>query len=246
MPGDDLKHMDWKVYAKTDRYYVKQFEEETNLKSYLLIDTSASMGYTSHSISKLRYSCYIAAALSYLMLRQRDAVGLVTFADRIKAYLPPRSVNTYMSELLKQLQRTQSESETRITTTLHEMAERINRRGLILLFSDLFDEPEKVISGLKHFRHNKHEVIVFHILDPMERSFDFKQDGVFVDMETGEKLATQPWHIRKEYRQRVAEFINTYKKECLANRIDYVLLDTTINFDRALLHYLIKRKRIGG
>lgn len=246
MPGDEIKHVDWKVYAKTDRYFVKQFEEETNLKSYILLDASASMGYTSHTLSKLTYSAYLSAALAYLMLKQRDAVGLITFDQAIRTFMPPRSVNTYLTLILKELHNTSSAAKTNISETLHQMAERINRRGLIILFSDLFDDPHKVLSGLKHFRHKKNEVIVFHVLDPMERYFNFKQDGVFEDMETGERLTTQPWHIRGDYRKLLADFIAFYKRECLANRIDYVLIDTTEVFDRVLLHYLLKRKRIGG
>ncbi len=246
MPGDEIKHVDWKVYGKTDKYFVKQFEEETNLKSYILLDSSASMGYSSHSVSKLMYASYVSAALSYLMLKQRDAVGLITFDEAIRTYMPPRSVNSYLTLILQELQKTPSQARTNIAETLHQMAERINRRGLIILFSDLFDDPAKVMSGLKHFRHKKHEVIVFHVLDPMERYFNFRQDGIFEDVETGERLATQPWHIRGDYRKLFADFIAHYKRECLANRIDYILLDTTEPFDRVLMNYLIKRKRIGG
>jgi uncharacterized protein (DUF58 family) len=246
MPGDDIRHLDWKVYAKTDRFFVKQFEEETNLKAYLLLDASASMGYTSHSVTKLQYASYLSAALSYLMLKQRDSVGLVTFDEKIRTLLPPRSVNSYLTVILQELQRTRSHSSTHIAKTLHEMAERIHRRGLIIVFSDLFDDPHAVLSGLKHFRHKKHEVIVFHILDPMERTFNFRQDGLYEDVESGEKLSTQPWHIRGEYRRLLSEFIDIYKRECQAHRIDYVPIDTQEPFDRALLQYLIKRKRIGG
>jgi len=246
MPGDDTRHIDWKVYAKTDRYYVKQFEEETNLKSYLLVDASASMGFTSHKINKLQYATYLAAGLTYLMLKQRDSVGLVTFDQKIRKFLPPRSVNTYLSLILQELQRTKSRSKTNVSKTFHQLAESMHRRGLVIIFSDLLDDPYKVMAGLKHFRHKKHEVIVFHILDPFERNFDFTQDAVFQDMETGEKLATQPWHIRGEYRHLMSEFIDTYKKQCRENRIDYVLMDTSEDFDRALLQYLLKRKRING
>ncbi len=246
MPGDDIRHIDWKVYGKTNRYYLKEFEEETNLKAYLLLDTSASMNYTSHSITKIEYAKYLAAALAYLMIHQRDAVGLVTFDEKIRRYLPPRSVFSYLSVLLQELQKTKSRFKTDIAETLHQMAERIHRRGLVILFSDLFDDPQQIISGLKHFRHKKHEVIVFQILDPYERTFNFKQDAVFQDMESGEKLATQPWHIRAEYRRLMQEFIHTLKTHCRENRIDYVLMDTTQDFDRALMQYLIKRKKIGG
>jgi len=246
MPGDDIRHVDWKVYAKTHRYYVKEFEEETNLKSFLLLDASASMGYTSHNITKLQYATYLAAALSYLMLKQRDSVGLLTFDDKIRRYLPPRSVTTYLTLILQELQKTKTSSKTNIAGTFHQLAERIARRGLIIVFSDLFDDPQRVISGLKHFRHKKHEVIVFHILDPYERHFNFRQDATFRDLETGEKLSTQPWHIRGEYRALMNSFIENYKRQCRENRIDYVLMDTSENFDRALLQYLVKRKRIGG
>ncbi|MFQ5824346.1 MAG: DUF58 domain-containing protein [bacterium] len=246
MPGDEIKHVDWKVYGKTDRFYVKQFEEETNLKSYILMDASASMDYSSNGINKLHYATYLAGALTYLMIHQRDAVGLLIFDENIRRYLPPRSVTTYLYQILKELDHTNSSSKTNIATALHQMAERIKRRGLIILFSDLFDEPQKVISGLKHFRHKKHEVIVFHILDPLELSFDFDQDAVFKDMETGEEINTQPWHIRHEYQTQVEKFINEYKKVCRENQIDYVLLNTKTSYDRALFEYLLKRKRIGG
>ncbi len=246
MPGDEIKHVDWKVYGKTDRFYVKQFEEETNLKTYLLLDASASMAYSSNKMNKLQYATYLAGALTYLMLRQRDAVGLLLFDEKIRNYLPPRSVTTYLNQILQELDRAQSSSRTNIGTALHQMAERIKRRGLIILFSDLFDEPQKVISGLKHFRHKKHEVIVFHILDPLELSFEFHQDAVFKDMETGEEINTQPWHLRSEYQSHVKEFIHRYKKVCRENKIDYILLNTKESYDRALFEYLLKRKRIGG
>lgn len=246
MPGDEIKHIDWKVYGKTDRFYVKQFEEETNLKSYILLDASASMGYSSTGMSKLQYASYLAGALSYLMIRQRDAVGLVTFDEKIRRYLPPRSVTSYLNQILTELDHTESSSKTDIATALHQMADRIKRRGLIILFSDLLDDPQKVISGLRHFRHKKHEVIVFQILDPLELTFEFKQDAVFKDLESGEEINTQPWHIRSEYQQQVNKFINTYKKFCREHQIDYVMLNTKENYDRALFEYLIKRKRIGG
>ncbi|MCH6559163.1 DUF58 domain-containing protein [candidate division KSB1 bacterium] len=246
MPGDEIKHIDWKVYGKTDRFYVKRFEEETNLKSYILLDASASMGYSSTGMSKLQYASYLAGALSYLMMQQRDAVGLVTFDEKIRRYLPPRSVTTYLNQILTELDKTESSSKTDLSAALHQMADRIKRRGLIILFSDLLDDPQKVSSGLRHFRHKKHEVIVFQILDPLELTFEFKQDAVFKDLESGEEINTQPWHIRSEYQQQVNKFINTYKKFCREHQIDYVMLNTKENYDRALFEYLIKRKRIGG
>lgn len=246
MPGDDIRHVDWKVYAKTDRHYVKQFEEETNLKAYLLVDSSASMGYGSGQINKIEYATYLSAGLAYLMLKQRDSVGLVTFDEKLRKYLPPRSVNSYLSVLLQELDKTKPRAKTNVSRTFHQLAERIQRRGLVIILSDLFDDPVKVMAGLKHFRHKKHEVIVFHILDPMERSFEFRQDAVYVDMETGDKLSTQPWHIRNDYVRLMTKFIDTYKKQCRENNIDYVLMDTSQPFDKALLQFLLKRKRIGG
>ena len=246
MPGDEIRNVDWKVYGKTGRFYVKQFEEETNLKSYLLVDASASMGYTSTSLTKLQYATYLAAALTYLMIRQRDAVGLLTFDERVRRYLPPRSVISYLHQILLELDSTKSSSKTNLAAALHQMAERIKRRGLIILFSDLFDDPDSVLSGLKHFRHKNHEIIVFQILDPLELSFEFKQDAVFRDIETGEEINTQPWHIRHDYQAQVKEFIDYYKKGCRENQIDNVTISSQHSYDRALIEYLLKRKRIGG
>lgn len=246
MPGDEIKHIDWKVYGKTDRFYVKEFEEETNLKAYILLDASGSMGYSSNRITKLEYSSYLAAALAYLMLRQRDSVGLVIFDEKIRKFIPPRSVFSYLHVILKELERVKIGALTDLSATFHQLAERIKRRGLIIVLSDLFDEPSKVLAGLKHFRHRKHEVIVFHILDPMERSFAFGDEAVFKDMETGDEIDTQPWHIRRDYQRQVEEFLQTYKRECLQDRIDYVLMDTSEDFYTALFEYLGKRGRMGG
>ena len=246
MPGDEIKHIDWKVFGKTDRFYVKQFEEETNLKSYLLLDASASMGYSSNGITKLEYGAYLAAALTYLMIKQRDAVGLLTFDNKIRKYLPPRSIRSYLNLILKELESLQSVNVTDVSNTFHEMAERINRRGLIIVLSDLYDDPDKIMMGLKHFRHKRHEVVVFHILDPYEIDFSFKRAAVFQDLETGEEISTQPWHIQSEYQKKVQAFIENYKRQCHLNQIDYVLINTSQEFDRALIKYLIKRKKIGG
>ncbi len=246
MPGDEIKHIDWKVFGKTDRFYVKQFVEETNLKSYLLLDTSASMGYSSNGITKLQYASYLAAALTYLMLKQRDAVGLLTFDHKIRKYLPPRSIKSYLHLILKEFEKLESAEVTDVSNTFHEMAERINRRGLVIVLSDLYDDPEKLMLALKHFRHKKHEVIVFHILDPLEINFAYKKEAVFKDLETGEEISTQPWHIQREYQEKVKHFIDNYKRQCRQNQIDYVLINTEMDFNRALIEYMIKRKRIGG
>lgn len=245
MPGDDTKHIDWKVYGKTERFYIKEFEEETNLKCYILLDISASMGFKSTEISKLQYGIYLSAALSYLMLNQQDAAGLVTFDQEIRTYLPPKAVSSYLRQLLLTLHRCKSSQKTNISGAFHQMADRIKRRGLIIVISDLLDDSASVLSGLKHFRHNNHEVIVFHLLDPAERDFDFQGDVMFEDIETGDQILTQPAHIRKEYRRTFSRFVHRFQKECRENRIDYVLMDTSDPFDKALIEYLGKRQRIG-
>lgn len=247
MPGDEIKHIDWKVYGKTDRYFVKQFEEETNLKAYLLLDCSASMGYAGSGVSKFQYASMLAAALAYLMIRQRDAVGLITFDQSIRRILPARSVTSYLPQLITDIDRTQTVNTTAITQTLHELAERIKRRSLIILFSDLFEQnTARLVQGLKHFRHRKHEMIVFHILDRREVQFDFHDDAVFQDLETGEKISTQPVHIRHEYLDLMGKYLTEIKRGCRENNIDYVPLTTDEPFDLALAKYLRKRKNMGG
>jgi len=245
MPGDPVKDIDWKAYGKSDRLYVKEFEEETNLKAYILLDQSGSMGFSSGSVSKLEYARYLAAALSSLLLRQRDAVGLITFDSKIRRYLPPRSVQSYLHVVLQELSRAESVEETDLGGVLHEMAERIERRGLIVVLSDLMDDPDRVLAGLKHFRHRKHEVLVFHILDPRERDFLFGRKARFVDLETGEEIATEAWHIQRAYRERMDALIHKFRRDCREHFIDYVGVDTSQDFDAALFGYLAKRKRLG-
>jgi uncharacterized protein (DUF58 family) len=245
MPGDEIKHIDWKAYGKTDRYYIKEFEEETNLKSYLVLDASRSMDYRSEGhLKKIEYASYIAAALAYLMIEQRDAVGLTIYDERVRSLSPPRATRLYLKELLRELENLKPGNKTGTAQSLHEVAERIKRRGLVVILSDLLDDPRQVTTALKHFRHKRNEVIVMQVLDPMERSFAFGTDAQFRDMETEEKLTTQPWHIQKAYRESFQQFLDYYKRECRENAIDYVLLDTGTPFDKALFEYLNKRKRI--
>lgn len=245
MPGDEIKHIDWKAYGKTDRFYIKQFEEETNLKSYLIVDASRSMDYASKgNLKKFEYASYVAAALSFLMIEQRDAVGLTLFDEGIRLSLPPRATRSYLKEILKELESAQPAKKTGTAASLHLIAEQIKRRGLVIVLSDLFDSPESVMTALKHFRHRGHDVIVMQILDPLERSFAFESDAIFKDLETQEELMTQPWHIQKAYQQSMQEFLDFYKRQCRDNNIDYVLLDTSTPFDKALFEYLNKRKRM--
>ncbi len=243
MPGDPLKNLDWKVLAKSDRYLVKQYTEETNLRAHLLLDLSGSMGFRSEraSLSKLEYARSLAAALAYLMLGQQDAVGVMLFGDHPQSYVPPRSVRSHLDVVLKTLAQGAAGGPTKLGPALHELAERIKSRGLIVLFSDLHDTPAEVLSGLQHFRHRNHEVIVFHILDPDEIEFPYTDASTFVDMETGAQLTTEPWEIAPRYREQLEAWRSKYSRSCREQRIDYVPLDTRTPFDRALLAYLEKR-----
>lgn len=244
MPGDELKRIDWKVYAKTDRYYIREYQEETNLRAYLLLDTSGSMAYASNKISKLEYASYIAASLTYLLLKQKDSVGLVQFGTKIEKYIPPRQTGSHLSVLLHNLDKIKPSGETDLSQTFHQLAERIRRRGLVIILSDLFDDKERVIKALRHFRHRKHEVLVFHILDPNELKFAFSSPLVLKDLESKNELTIDPRTIRKEYQQALDDFFNDFRRRCHESRIDYHLITTDMPFDRALFSYLEKRKRL--
>ncbi len=246
MPGDEIKHIDWKIYGRTDRYYIKQFEEETNLKSYIVLDASRSMEYASAgNVKKIEYAAYLAAALTYMMIKQQDAVGLAVFDEQLTSYLPPHATKAYLRQILIELQKLQASKRTGAGKSLHQVAERIKRRGLVIVISDLMDNPDDVIAALKHFRHKKNEVIVMHLLDPLERTFAFGADAMFKDMESTEQMMTQPWHIQKAYQRAMKEFVERYKRECRENYVDYVLMDTATPFDVALTQYLSKREQLG-
>ncbi len=251
MPGDEIRHLDWKVYGKTDRFYVKQFEEETNLKCYIVLDQSASMGISqSAGVSKFQYASYLAAALSYLMIHQRDAVGLTLFNQRITDYLPPRSVMSYLTRLLSALENAQPGEHADWAASLHQMAEQIKRRGLVILLSDFLPrdldaEPRQILTGLKHFRHRHHEVLVLQVLDRLDYRFDFREDAIFEDVESGLRMPTQPHHIRAAVQKEIDEYLAWFKRQCRENRIDYMLIDTAMTFDQGLMAYLLKRKHLG-
>ena len=271
MPGDDLKYLDWKVLGRTDRYYIKQFEEETNLKSYIIVDASRSMSFKSSDpaysmlspfkkmfrkkdavkpaagtagISKLEYATYLAASLSVLMNFQKDAVGLVVYDEDVKTYIPPKATSQNLKLILTHLTNLKGSGETNTAASLNNIAERIKRRGLVIIFSDLFDDQQKVINSLKHFRYKRNEVIVFQILDPIEMSFAIDSPTIFKDMETSKEMLSQPLSVMQSYREAVKTFIDTYKTACRANNIDYTLLSTETQFDTALLEYLNKRKKL--
>lgn len=247
MPGDEIRYIDWKVYGRSDRFYIKKFEEDTNLKAYILLDMSGSMGYNSQGLTKLDYGCFLTASLSYLMLKQRDSVGLVLFDNQIRKYIPPRGEATHLHAIISTLESNSSDKDkgkdTNISETFHELAERIVRRGLIIIISDLIDDAQKVLTALKHFRHKKHEVIVFHVLDKAELEFPFDGAIVFRDLESGLELPTQADSLKVEYLRQISDFIKAYRQGCGANSIDYVQLNTATPFDYALSEYLSKRGR---
>jgi len=242
VPGDEIRHINWKAYARSDRYYVKQYEEETNLRAYILLDCSASMSYASGAVSKLFYGKCLAAALSYLMLKQQDSVGLVTFDHAVRSYVPPRAVPTHLKAITHQIDEIRIGRETSLSNIFHDLAERIRRRGLIIIISDLFDDLKDILSGLSHFRHKKHEVLVFQVLDPDEISFPFRNWTMFNSLERdGHRLLTEPQRVRAAYLRSFARFAGEVRRNCRQKRIDYEQLNTAIPFDVALAAYLAKR-----
>ncbi|MFB3845111.1 MAG: DUF58 domain-containing protein [Candidatus Cloacimonadaceae bacterium] len=242
-PGDPLKSIDWKVVARAERYYVKRYEEETNLRCYILFDHSKSMFYQSAGIPKIEYARQLAGALAWLMMSQKDAVGLFTFTDTITQALYPKAYRSYLSTVFEALLMTEAQDVTNIQPVLHQMAEAIKKRSMIIVISDLLDEPEGILSGLKHFRNHHHEVIVFHIRDPQEEQFKFKRETEFVDAETGEKIRVTPWQIRGAYLDAYNSYIQTLKEGCQQAQIEYNPVTTHTPFDDLLVKYLIKRRK---
>jgi uncharacterized protein (DUF58 family) len=245
--GDDIKHIDWKVFGKTDRYYMKQFEEETNLACYILLDASASMAYKSSEpgLTKLQYGSYMAACLSYFIMRQRDATGLMIFDDKIRTVLPPRMRQSHMKHILAALEGLKPGGETNISKPMHELADGLKRRGLIILISDLLDDPQAVLSALQHFRFMGHDVIVFHVMDDAELNFRFDTMTEFTDLETGLKTTVSPEGIRPQYMEELKGFLTAYEKGCADIKADYKLLDTAKPLELALSEYLYRRARMG-
>lgn len=244
-PGDNLRYIDWMAYGRTDRYYVKQYEEETNLRCHILLDASASMSYASGEVTKFEYGSYLAASLAYLMVRQRDSVGLVTFDRDIRSRIPAGSTTVHLNRLLSELERTSPSSLTGIARAFHALAENIKKRSLIIIISDLFDDETEIFRALRHFRHKKHEVVVFHILDPWEMEFPFKQMSDFIDVETAEKIQADPRYVRQEYLKEIKAFIDTLRRGCAEGTMEYVLANTNVPFELLLTSYLDKRQRLG-
>jgi uncharacterized protein (DUF58 family) len=215
VPGDDIRHVDWKVWSKTDKLYLKQYEEETNLLLYLLLDTSESMGYaSSQNVSKMQYAQFVAAALAYMVLQQQDSVGLATFDDGVRRYLKPAGQPSHLRELLHILDVTPARSKSDLGVVFNDLAERFKKRGIVVILSDLFDDVPKILAGLKHFRHRRHEVVVFHVLDPAELDFPFRDTTLFKGLEGMPEVLTEPYALRRAYQAEIGAYLEEMKKGC--------------------------------
>lgn len=241
--GDDPKDIDWLVYAKTDKYYVKKFEAETNITGYLVMDLSQSMGFTHRQeLTKFDYAICLAAALAYLMIYQQDPVGLITFDTRVKDSLAPKSKRTQLGTLLAHLAKLKPTGPTDIGKSLTQIAAMFRHRSLVMIFSDLLADPGPVFQALRRLRHRGHDVILFHILDEAEVTFPYDGMVEFEDPETNELVVVDASSYRRDYQSEIAAFRAMYKQECFQSGIDYVQLDTAMQFDKALLEYLLSRR----
>ena len=246
--GDDVRTIDFKLWSRTNRYYVKQYEAETNLTGTLIVDVSGSMGYTGTpgGMSKLEYATYLAGAMAYLMVHQQDPVGLVTCGDKVNTYLKPKSKPSHLLSILKVLASTQPSGKTNFAENLHQIAEMIDHRGMVMIFSDLLDDAgeSKVLDGLSHLRYRGHDVILFQIFDAAEANFPFTEFTRFEDIENNaNSLTADPLALRPAYMSEMKAFLQRYKDECVKRHIDFVPIDTSFTFDKALMAYLQKRSR---
>ncbi len=242
--GDDARRIDWKAYAKFDRFLIKEYHETTNLKTHIILDSSSSMGYGSNGWSKFDYGSTLAASLAYLMLKQQDAVGLITFSNQIERIIPPKAIHGYLFALLRELEERKPRGITRTGSVLQDLAGSLRRRGLLVLISDLLDEPEEVVKGLKQLRSRGNDVIVFQLLDKDELEFPFKEATLFQDLEEDLKLLTDPYTIRSAYLKTLHSLIEHYRRSCASELIDYSLFDTSVGLDRALVRYLTWREKL--
>jgi len=243
-PGDDIKSIDWSVYAKTERYFVKKFQAETNVTGYLCLDLSASMAYTHRQeLTKFEYGICLAAALAYLMIQQQDPVGLVLFDQALRTVVPPRSKRTQLGTMLSLLARAKPAGVADVAGCLHQLAGMIRSKSLVVVLSDLLCEPQPVLRAIHHLRHRGNEVILFHILDEAEVHFPFEGVVQFEEPEQGQELTLDARGIRDDYLAALREFQETFRRDCNACGADYVAMDTSVRFDKALLEYLIQRQR---
>lgn len=241
-PGDDLRYLDWRVLARSDRVFIKQFEAETNLNCYILLDASGSMDFTTVEQTRLDYGACLAAALSLLMLRQGDQAGLVTFDTKPRRFIPPRGNARHFGSIIEALEGLRCGGETSVSEVLHEIAERIRRRSLVIIISDFFDDVEQILRGLQHFRHRRHEVVVLHLLDPAELSFPFDRVTLFEGLERGEQVVADPKIVAEGYRTRMRAYLEAFRRGCTEKNIDYQRMLLSDPYDRALTAYLARRQ----
>ncbi len=247
-PGDEIRHIDWRAFGKTDRYFVKEYEEETNLKAYIVLDASGSMGYKGNKAdtSKLEHARGLAAALAYLMISQRDAVGLVTFDSEIRTMIPPRSAPGHFSLLCKTMEETPLGGETPLSQVLHNLADRIKRRGLVIVLSDGFDKADELVNSLRHLRHRRHEVLFFQMLDPDEEEFPFHRPAKFRNLERLENaLRINPSALRATYLERFNEHRRVLREGIIGMNADFHGVLTSQSHERILLDYLSARSARG-
>jgi uncharacterized protein (DUF58 family) len=244
-PGDDIRHIDWKVFGRTERFYLKQYELETNLVCWLLVDASDSMRYASGSISKYDYAAIAAASLAYLVVQQSDSVGLATFDGQVRQFLRASGQPSQLKDLTRLLAAGPTAEKSCIGAVLHEAAERFNRRGVVIVFSDLFDDVPELLAGLRHLRYERHEVVVFHVLDPAEVEFPFRQSTLFRGLEAWPNLLTDPVSVRASYLNELQTFLEDVRRGCRSQNIDYVRLSTDQALGPALVNYLARRAARG-
>src|SRR5437868_10199455 len=242
VPGDDIRRVDWKLYARTDRYYVKQYEADTNTNFTILMDMSRSMSFSSGGVSKLEYGSFLAACLGYLATRQRDRVGILTFDSDIVTHVPPSA--KHFDQVLHTLDKVKAERPGKLSEPLHKMAEHFKRRGILLLISDFYDEPEAILDAIKPLRFLGNDLIVFHVLDPREIDFGYNDASSFEDLESGEQIPVVPDSFREEYRRLVKEHIEALTTKFSEQRIDYALVNTSEPLDRAMFSYLSSREKL--
>jgi uncharacterized protein (DUF58 family) len=241
-PGNEIKHIDWKVLARTDKYYIKEFEEETNLRCYIFLDASGSMGYKSTGISKFEYAATLVASLTYLLLKQSDLVGLISFSDKVLQYVPPRSRLTHLHVILNAITELKTMGKSNISMVLSEFIEKISNRSLIIVVSDFFDDAQKIIHQLKYLQFKKNEVILFQILDPYELTFPFETITFFESMEDERRVLADPKSIKEKYLSEINRFLEEFKQSCFENHIAYWLIDTSTPLDQALIKFLARRE----
>lgn len=243
-PGDDIRKVDWKVFGRTDRFYIKEYEGETNTRIELILDCSRSMDFGSGGIRKLDYGKFLAASLGYFAFKQRDAVGFVSYDDDIVEYIPARSSIGHLNTVLHAIERARPGERTDFGTTMMHVSERLKRKGIVVVISDLFDEPDEVMRGLRHLVYRGNDVIVFQVLDPSELHFGFTDAAQFVDMETKAEMHVIPDYVKKEYIRVLASQISEYEKECRKDRMDFALIETSRPLDKALFSYLVRREQL--